>query len=70
VLLAFDLIELDGEVDLRRAPIEQRKRQLAKLVRRPQAASFSVLPPLSGRSPCKEERSRSIAATAIASDGC
>jgi bifunctional non-homologous end joining protein LigD len=37
VLLAFDLIELDGEVDLRRAPIEQRKRQLAKLVHRPQA---------------------------------
>jgi bifunctional non-homologous end joining protein LigD len=36
VLLAFDLIELDGE-DLRRAPIEHRKRQLAKLVRRPQA---------------------------------
>ena len=36
VLLAFDLIELDGE-DLRRIPIEQRKRQLAKLVRRPQA---------------------------------
>ena len=36
VLLAFDLIELDGE-DLRRVPIEQRKRQLAKLVRRPQA---------------------------------
>jgi bifunctional non-homologous end joining protein LigD len=35
VLLAFDLIELDGE-DLRRTPIEQRKRQLAKLVRRPQ----------------------------------
>jgi bifunctional non-homologous end joining protein LigD len=36
VLLAFDLIELDGE-DLRRTPIEQRKRQLAKLVRRPHA---------------------------------
>jgi bifunctional non-homologous end joining protein LigD len=36
VLLAFDLIELDGE-DLRRSPLEQRKRQLAKLVRRPQA---------------------------------
>jgi ATP-dependent DNA ligase len=36
VLLAFDLLELDGE-DLRRIPIEQRKRQLAKLVRRPQA---------------------------------
>jgi bifunctional non-homologous end joining protein LigD len=36
VLLAFDLIELNGE-DLRRSPLEQRKRQLAKLVRRPQA---------------------------------
>ena len=36
VLIAFDLIELDGE-DLRRTPIEQRKRQLAKLVRWPQA---------------------------------
>jgi bifunctional non-homologous end joining protein LigD len=36
VLIAFDLIELDGE-DLRRTAIEQRKRQLAKLVRRPQA---------------------------------
>jgi bifunctional non-homologous end joining protein LigD len=34
VLIAFDLIELDGE-DLRRAPIEQRKRTLAKLVRGP-----------------------------------
>jgi bifunctional non-homologous end joining protein LigD len=36
VLIAFDLIELDGE-DLRRSPIEHRKRKLAKLVRRPQA---------------------------------
>ncbi len=36
VLLAFDLIELDGE-DLRRTPIEQRKRKLAKLVRSPHA---------------------------------
>ena len=36
VLLAFDLIELNGD-DLRRTPIEQRKRQLAKLVRHPQA---------------------------------
>jgi bifunctional non-homologous end joining protein LigD len=36
VLLAFDLIELDGE-DLRRSPIEHRKRQLAKLARRPRA---------------------------------
>jgi bifunctional non-homologous end joining protein LigD len=34
VLLAFDLIELDGE-DLRRMPIEQRKRKMAKLVRGP-----------------------------------
>jgi bifunctional non-homologous end joining protein LigD len=36
VLLAFDLIELDGE-DLRRMPIEHRKRTMAKLVRRPRA---------------------------------
>ena len=36
VLIAFDLIELDGE-DLRRAPIEQRKRTVAKLLRRPHA---------------------------------
>jgi bifunctional non-homologous end joining protein LigD len=36
VLIAFDLIELDGE-DLRRTPIEQRKRKLAKLVRYPNA---------------------------------
>jgi ATP-dependent DNA ligase len=36
VLIAFDLIELDGE-DLRRTPIEQRKRKLAKLVRSPHA---------------------------------
>jgi bifunctional non-homologous end joining protein LigD len=36
LLIAFDLIELDGE-DLRRTPIEQRKRTLAKLVRRPHA---------------------------------
>jgi bifunctional non-homologous end joining protein LigD len=34
VLCTFDLIELEGE-DLRRAPIEHRKRQLAKLVRTP-----------------------------------
>ena len=34
VLCAFDLIELEGE-DLRRAPIEHRKRKLAKLVRSP-----------------------------------
>ena len=33
VLVAFDLIELDGE-DLRRSSIEYRKRKLAKLVRR------------------------------------
>jgi bifunctional non-homologous end joining protein LigD len=31
VLCAFDLLELDGE-DLRRLPIEQRKRTLAELV--------------------------------------
>ena len=36
VLIAFDLIELDGK-DLRRTPIEQRKRTLGKLVRRPHA---------------------------------
>ena len=34
VLCVFDLIELDGQ-DLRRLPIEQRKRKLAKLVRGP-----------------------------------
>jgi bifunctional non-homologous end joining protein LigD len=34
VLIAFDLIELEGE-DLRRLPIEGRKRRLAKLVRGP-----------------------------------
>jgi bifunctional non-homologous end joining protein LigD len=34
VLVTFDLIELDGR-DLRRKPIEQRKRKLAKLVRGP-----------------------------------
>jgi bifunctional non-homologous end joining protein LigD len=34
VLIAFDLIALDGE-DLRRWPIEDRKRKLAKLVRGP-----------------------------------
>jgi bifunctional non-homologous end joining protein LigD len=34
VLIAFDLIELEGE-DLRRRPIEDRKRKLAKLVRGP-----------------------------------
>jgi bifunctional non-homologous end joining protein LigD len=34
VLIAFDLIELEGE-DLRRSPIEQRKAKLAKLVRGP-----------------------------------
>jgi bifunctional non-homologous end joining protein LigD len=34
VLIAFDLIELDGE-DLRRSPIEHRKGKLAKLMRGP-----------------------------------
>jgi bifunctional non-homologous end joining protein LigD len=34
VLIAFDLIELEGE-DLRRSPIEHRKSKLAKLVRGP-----------------------------------
>jgi bifunctional non-homologous end joining protein LigD len=34
VLVAFDLIELDGE-DLRRSPIEYRKSRLAKLMRGP-----------------------------------
>ncbi len=34
VLIAFDLIELDGQ-DLRRWPLEDRKRKLAKLVRGP-----------------------------------
>jgi bifunctional non-homologous end joining protein LigD len=34
VLIAFDLIELEGE-DLRRTPIEERKRKLAKPVRGP-----------------------------------
>jgi ATP-dependent DNA ligase len=34
VLCAFDLLELDGE-DLRRAPIEERKAALARLLRRP-----------------------------------
>jgi ATP-dependent DNA ligase len=34
VLCAFDLVELEGE-DLRRWPIEDRKRKLAKLVRNP-----------------------------------
>jgi ATP-dependent DNA ligase len=34
VLCAFDLIELDGQ-DLRRLPVEQRKRTLAKLARQP-----------------------------------
>jgi bifunctional non-homologous end joining protein LigD len=34
VLISFDLIELEGE-DLRRSPIEYRKRKLARLVRGP-----------------------------------
>ena len=33
VLCAFDLLELDGQ-DLRRAPIQERKRALAKLLRK------------------------------------
>jgi ATP-dependent DNA ligase len=36
VLVAFDLIELDGK-DLRRLPIESRKRMLSKLVRGPRS---------------------------------
>jgi bifunctional non-homologous end joining protein LigD len=34
ILCAFDLLELDGQ-DMRRAPIEERKAALAKLLRRP-----------------------------------
>ena len=41
VLVAFDLIELDGE-DLRRPSIEYRKRKLAKLVRKPQLGIVCV----------------------------
>ena len=33
LLVAFDLLELDG-ADLRRKPIEERKRQLAQLLRK------------------------------------
>ena len=33
-LCAFDLIELDGR-DLRRTPLEERKRALARLIRKP-----------------------------------
>jgi bifunctional non-homologous end joining protein LigD len=33
-MVAFDLVELDGK-DLRRSPIEHRKRMMAKLVRGP-----------------------------------
>jgi hypothetical protein len=43
VLIAFDLIELDGE-DLRRTPIELRKRSLAKLMRRASFATSSKRP--------------------------
>jgi len=43
VLCAFDLIELDGE-DLRRAPIEHRKRKLAKLVRNPRRLETAAKP--------------------------
>ena len=45
VLCAFDLLELDGH-DLRRAPIEERKATLAKLLRRPVdgIASTSITP--------------------------
>jgi len=41
VLCAFDLLELDGE-DLRRTPIEERKRILAKLSVTPMKASPSM----------------------------
>jgi ATP-dependent DNA ligase len=34
ILCAFDLLELDG-LDMRRAPIEERKAALAKLLHRP-----------------------------------
>jgi bifunctional non-homologous end joining protein LigD len=40
-LCAFDLIEHDGR-DLRRLPIEERKRILAKLVRRPGPVSLNA----------------------------
>ena len=40
VLVAFDLIELEGE-DLRRSSIEYRKRKLAKLVRRCRESNLS-----------------------------
>jgi ATP-dependent DNA ligase len=40
-LCAFDLIELDG-ADLRRCPIEERKRHLALILRQPHQASRSM----------------------------
>ena len=43
ILCAFDLLELDGK-DLRRAPIEERKAALAKLLR---ADSAMALPSMS-----------------------
>ena len=40
-LCAFDLVELDGE-DIRRKPIEARKRLLAKLLRRSHPGMYSI----------------------------
>jgi bifunctional non-homologous end joining protein LigD len=61
VLVAFDLIELDGE-DLRRSPIEHRKRKLAKLARSPHSGIVSSTPANSAaRVSCRNGSARFIA---------
>jgi bifunctional non-homologous end joining protein LigD len=53
VLIAFDLIELEGE-DLRRTPIEQRKRKLANLVRGPHPGIVKLAGAEAARSAAEE----------------
>ena len=59
VLCAFDLLEVDGK-DLRRAPIEERKGTLAKLLRPPMRAS----PTISIVTPTARSSTRALARSA------
>jgi bifunctional non-homologous end joining protein LigD len=58
VMVAFDLIELDGE-DLRRTPIEQREGKLLRLVRdRHSGIVFNIPTTLSVATSCSKTRVR------------
>jgi ATP-dependent DNA ligase len=60
VMVAFDLIGLDGE-DLRRTPIERRKDRLLRLIRDQHPGICSTLTTLSMAAQCSRTPARSAA---------